>query len=77
MVWFLRVTLPLNIVLKLLALVFIGFENAAVLGEETKNPKRNVGIAVLSSIGLTTAYMAFGCYGMIIGQGRYNLSFQC
>ena len=51
-------------------MVFVGFENAAVLGEETRNPKRNVGIAVLGSVLLTAAYMTIGCYAMIIAQGK-------
>eukprot|EP01122_Echinamoeba_exundans_P016185 TRINITY_DN8125_c0_g1_i1.p1 TRINITY_DN8125_c0_g1~~TRINITY_DN8125_c0_g1_i1.p1 ORF type:complete len:511 (+),score=62.22 TRINITY_DN8125_c0_g1_i1:126-1658(+) len=50
-------------------LVFIGFEQAAVLGEETKNPQRNIGIAVTASIGITLFYMTYGMYAMIIGQG--------
>eukprot|EP01125_Pyxidicula_operculata_P007183 TRINITY_DN2439_c2_g1_i3.p1 TRINITY_DN2439_c2_g1~~TRINITY_DN2439_c2_g1_i3.p1 ORF type:complete len:391 (+),score=76.99 TRINITY_DN2439_c2_g1_i3:431-1603(+) len=54
--------------------VFLGFELAAVLGEETKNPKKNIGIAVTSSILITLLYISFGVYAIIVAQGP-SLSF--
>jgi amino acid transporter len=34
-------------------LVFCGFEGAAALGEETQNPKQNIGRAVVGSVCIT------------------------
>lgn len=53
-------------------LVFVGFETSAVLGEESENPGRNIGISVVASILITVAYMAFGMYALVVAIGPQN-----
>jgi amino acid transporter len=53
-------------------LVFVGFETSAVLGEESENPGRNIGISVVASILITVAYMAFGMYAFVVAIGPEN-----
>ena len=48
-------------------LVFVGFESAANLGEETERPKRNVPLAIFISLGLVTAYYVFVSYAQAAG----------
>lgn len=48
---------------------FIGFENAADFGEETKNPRRAIPIAVLSAIIFAIVFYVFITYSVTIGYG--------
>jgi len=48
-------------------LSFIGFEAAAVLGEETGNPKRNVPIAVRGALLGVGVFFVFVLYGLAAG----------
>jgi amino acid transporter len=50
-------------------LVFVGFETAANLAEETRNPKRNVPLAIFLSLGLVGAYYVLVAYAQAVGFG--------
>ena len=49
--------------------MFIGFESAANLAEETDNPKRHVPRAVLWSLGIVGAYFVLTAYAQAVGFG--------
>jgi amino acid transporter len=48
-------------------LLFVGFESAANLAEETDNPKRNIPRAVLWSVGLVAVYFVLVSYAQAVG----------
>lgn len=50
-------------------LLFVGFESAANLSEETPNPKRTIPRAVLLSIAVVTVYFLVASYAEAIGFG--------
>lgn len=50
-------------------LMFVGFELAAALGEETKNPKRSIPRAVLATIGIVFVVYLVTQYVIAIGSG--------
>ena len=50
-------------------LLFVGFESAANLGEETANPKRSIPIAILGSVGVVAAFYVLAAYAQDIGFG--------
>jgi amino acid transporter len=50
-------------------LLFVGFESAANLAEETSNPKRNIPRAVLFSVGIVTVYFVIASYAQAVGFG--------
>eukprot|EP01132_Coremiostelium_polycephalum_P003281 gene3281-4110_t len=54
-------------------LAFVGFETAAILGQETRNPRKSIPQGVIGSILLTSAYMTFGVYAMVVAAGPSNL----
>lgn len=54
--------------------LFCGFEGATSLGEETTNPKRNIGLAVIGSLVVASIYICLGVYAMIIAQGVQHAS---
>jgi len=51
---------------------YIGFESAADFGEETKNPRRSIPIAVIATVGLATIFYLWTTYSMSIGFGVDN-----
>jgi amino acid transporter len=53
-------------------LLFVGFETAANLAEETKNPKREIPIAVLLTAGIATVFFGLAAYVQVAGF-HYNL----
>jgi amino acid transporter len=53
----------------LAVLAFGGFEASAPLAEETRNPRRNVPIAVLGSVIISGLIYVFGSYAMVIAFG--------
>lgn len=53
--------------------LFIGWENAAALAEETDNPRRNVGRAVFTSVGIMAASYLLFSYATVTGFD-YNVS---
>jgi amino acid transporter len=48
-------------------LLFVGFESAANLAEETNNPRRNIPRAVLWSVGLVTVYFVLVSFSQAVG----------
>src|SRR6202000_3507352 len=62
----------LAIVLSIFA--FTGFESAAAVGEESRNPKRLVPIAISGSLILIGAFYVFCAWGLQIGWGAQNLN---
>lgn len=50
-------------------LIFVGFETAANLAEETERPKRNIPIAIYLSLALVTAYYVVVAYAQAVGFG--------
>ena len=49
--------------------MFVGWENSAALAEETDNPRRNVGRAVFSSIGIMSVGYLLFAYATVTGFG--------
>ncbi|WOP38730.1 APC family permease [Streptomyces sp. Li-HN-5-13] len=47
--------------------LFVGWENSAALAEETENPRRNVGRAVFSSVGIMTVSYILFSYATVTG----------
>lgn len=50
-------------------LSFIGFESASSLGEETKNPKKYIPIAIISAVFVTGIFYLLSSYSQVIGFG--------
>ncbi|MDD3224557.1 MAG: APC family permease [Clostridium sp.] len=50
-------------------LSFIGFESASSLGEETKNPKKYIPIAIISAVFVTGIFYLVCSYSQVIGFG--------
>jgi amino acid transporter len=50
-------------------LIFVGFETAANLAEETANPKRAIPRAVLLSVAIVTVYYLIAAYAQVAGFG--------
>lgn len=48
-------------------LLFVGFESAANLAEETGDPKRNIPRAVLWSVGIVAVYFVIASYSQAVG----------
>ena len=48
-------------------LLFVGFETAANLAEETKNPKREIPVAVLTTAGIATVFFVLAAYVEVAG----------
>jgi amino acid transporter len=62
----------LGIVLSILS--FLGFEAAATLGEETKNPRKNIPIAVFGSMITVGIFYVIMSYIAVIGYGVNNMA---
>ena len=54
-------------------LSFGGFEGAATLGEETRNPRRNIPIALLFTVIVSGVFFTFVAYCEVIGFGTDGL----
>jgi amino acid transporter len=54
--------------------LFIGFELAASLGEETAEPRRAIPVAVLSTIAITAVFYILVSYSADIGFGEANVN---
>jgi amino acid transporter len=55
-------------------LFFIGFESAGTLGEETKHPKRNIPIAVLTAVVVIGVFYVLSGYAGVIGFGPSHIA---
>ena len=53
-------------------LSFVGFDAAATLGEETKNPRRNVPLAVGGALVGVGVFYVFATYALSAGYGIAN-----
>jgi amino acid transporter len=53
--------------------LFIGFEAAASLGEETRDPKRSIPVAVLSTIALAAGFYVLLVYAVSVGFGEADI----
>jgi len=53
-------------------LSFIGFDAAATLGEETRNPRRNVPLAVAGALGFVGVFYVIVMYALTAGYGLDN-----
>jgi amino acid transporter len=54
--------------------LFIGFEAAASLGEETRNPQRSISVAVMGSIALSAVFYLLVTYAATIGFGKAGVA---
>ncbi|HTI13498.1 MAG TPA: APC family permease [Dictyobacter sp.] len=52
---------------------FFGFESSITISEETKNPRRNVPIALICSVALTGLYFAITTYAIVVGYGASHI----
>lgn len=50
-------------------LAFAGFEGASVLGEESKNPKKMIPLAILSAVIISGIFYVFVAYAQVLGFG--------
>jgi amino acid transporter len=55
-------------------LLFVGFEAAASIAEETENPRRSIPLAVLTAVGLTGLLYVLVTYAATIGFGEAALA---
>ncbi|KAM9975828.1 hypothetical protein ACTFIW_013220 [Dictyostelium discoideum] len=53
--------------------LFIGFEGAAILGQETRNPKKNIPIAVYGSIAFASIWFILSMYALVVAVGPSNI----
>jgi len=52
-----------------IVLAFFGFESSTTVAEETRNPRRNLPIALIGSVVLTGLWFSFAMYAIIVGYG--------
>jgi amino acid transporter len=57
-----------------IVLAFFGFESSTTVAEETRNPRRNLPIALIGSVVLTGLWFAFAMYSIIVGYGSAHVS---
>ncbi|KAM9988411.1 hypothetical protein ACTFIZ_012137 [Dictyostelium cf. discoideum] len=53
--------------------LFVGFEGAATLGQETRNPKKNIPIAVFGSIAFAATWFIWAMYSLVVAVGPSNI----
>ncbi|EGC39458.1 hypothetical protein DICPUDRAFT_26824 [Dictyostelium purpureum] len=53
--------------------IFIGFEGAANLGRETRNPKKSIPIAVVGAVLVAAVWLIWASYAMIVATGPSNI----
>jgi amino acid transporter len=51
---------------------FVGFESAATLAKESKNPKRNVPLSVIGCAAFAGVFFTFMAYFVVLGMGDIN-----
>jgi amino acid transporter len=56
-----------------IVLAFFGFESCTTVGEETKNSRRNLPIALIGSVVLTGLWFTFAMYSEIVGYGTKHI----
>jgi amino acid transporter len=55
--------------LALAAFAFVGFESAATLAKETRDPQRLIPRAIFGSLGSVGLFLTVSCYCMVLGMG--------
>ena len=53
---------------------FFGFESSTTVAEECENPRRNIPIALLGSVGLTGLWFIFALYAVVVGFGPSHMA---
>ena len=53
---------------------FFGFESSTTVAEECVNPRRNIPIALLGSVGLTGLWFIFALYAVVVGFGPSHMN---
>jgi amino acid transporter len=56
-----------------IVLAFFGFESSTTVAEETRNPRRNLPIALIGSVVLTGLWFTFAMYSIIVGYGSAHV----
>jgi amino acid transporter len=56
-----------------IVLAFFGFESSTTVAEETRNPRRNLPIALVGSVVLTGLWFTFAMYAIIVGYGSAHI----
>jgi len=56
-----------------IVLAFFGFESCTTVAEETRNPRRNLPIALIGSVVLTGLWFTFALYAIIVGYGAAHV----
>jgi amino acid transporter len=57
-----------------IVLAFFGFESCLTVAEETRNPRRNLPIALIGSVTLAGLWFTFAMYSIVIGFGAKHMS---
>jgi amino acid transporter len=57
-----------------IVLAFFGFESSTTVAEETRNPRRNLPIALIGSVVLTGLWFTFAMYSIIVGYGSAHVT---
>jgi amino acid transporter len=57
-----------------IVLAFFGFESSTTVAEETRNPRRNLPIALIGSVVLTGLWFTFAMYSIVVGYGAKHVS---
>jgi amino acid transporter len=57
-----------------IVLAFFGFESSTTVAEETRNPRRNLPIALIGSVVLTGLWFTFAMYAIVVGYGSAHVS---
>lgn len=52
---------------------FFGFESSTTVAEECVNPRRNIPIALIGSVGLTGLWFIFALYAVVVGFGPSHM----
>jgi amino acid transporter len=53
---------------------FFGFESSTTVAEECENPRRNIPIALIGSVGLTGLWFIFALYAVVVGFGPSHMA---
>ena len=56
-----------------IVLAFFGFESCLTVAEETRNPRRNLPIALVGSVTLAGLWFSFAMYAIVIGFGARHM----
>lgn len=57
-----------------IVLAFFGFESCLTVAEETKNPRRNLPIALVGSVTIAGLWFTFAMYAVVVGFGAKHMN---